>query len=198
MYPVQRSSSRLELRELTIEDVDAVLAIYGSPEATEHLSFEPRTREQVGEIVARSVASATAKPRSEYALAVVERDTNELIGFGRLAMDPHQPRGATFGFALRPNAWGVGYGLETVRLLLGLGFDELDLHRIWGARSPRNEASAKTMTAAGMVEEGIIRGHIKKAGQWRDSVVHAMLEDEWRALCRRTPAAGDGFAGGPN
>ncbi|MFI6012456.1 GNAT family N-acetyltransferase [Streptomyces sp. NPDC051243] len=184
MYPVKRSSSRLELRELTIEDVDAVLAIYGSPEATEHLSFEPRTREQVSEIVARSVASATAKPRSEYALAVVERGTNELIGFGRLAMDPHQPRGATFGFALRPNAWGVGYGRETVRLLLGLGFEELDLHRIWGARSPHNEASAKTMTAAGMVEEGTIRGHINKAGQWRDSVVHAMLEDEWRASCR--------------
>ncbi|RPF30304.1 GNAT family N-acetyltransferase [Streptomyces sp. TLI_185] len=184
MYPIKRSSPRLELRELAIEDADAVLAIYGSPEATEHLSFEPRTREQVGQIVARSLASATAEPRSEYALAVIERDTNQLIGFGRLAMDPHQQRAATFGFALRPDAWGVGYGLETVRLLLGLGFDDLDLHRIWGARSPLNEASAKTMTAAGMVEEGYIRAHIKKAGRWRDSVVHAMLDDEWRALCR--------------
>ncbi|MFD7409582.1 GNAT family N-acetyltransferase [Streptomyces sp. NPDC059866] len=184
MYPVKRTSPRLELRELTIEDVDAVLAIYGSPEATEHLSFEPRTREQVGETVARSVTLATAEPRIEYALAVVERDTNDLIGFGRLAMDPHQQRAATFGFALRPDAWGVGYGVETVRLLLGFGFEELSLHRVWGARSPLNEASAKTMTAAGMVEEGTIRGHIWKAGRWRDSVVHAMLEDEWRAVCR--------------
>ncbi|MET8270733.1 GNAT family protein [Streptomyces sp. NPDC005096] len=181
MYPIKRSSPRLDLRELALEDVDAVLAIYGSLEATEHLSFEPRTRDQVGEIVVRSIASATAEPRSEYALAVVERDTNALIGFGRLAMDPHQQRAATFGFALRPDAWGVGYGLETVRLLLGLGFEDLTLHRIWGARSPLNEASAKTMTSVGMVEEGTIRGHIKKAGQWRDSVVHAMLDDEWRA-----------------
>ncbi|MEU2207604.1 GNAT family N-acetyltransferase [Streptomyces hygroscopicus] len=182
MHPVKRSSARLELRELTMEDVDAVLAIYGSPEATEHLSFEPRTREQVGHIVARSIASATAEPRSEYALALVERGTNRLIGFGRLAMDPHQQRAATFGFALRPDAWGVGYGIEAVRLLLGLGFDELGLHRIWGARSPLNEASARTMRAAGMVEEGTIRGHIEKAGRWRDSVVHSMLEDEWRRL----------------
>ena len=180
MYPVKRSSSRLVLRELAIEDVDAVLVIYGSPKATEHLSFEPRTREQVGEIVARSIASATTKPRSEYALAVVERDTNELIGFGRLAMDPHQQRAATFGFALRPDAWGVGYGVETVRLLLGLGFEDLGLHRIWGARSPLNEASAKTMASAGMVQEGTIRAHIHKAGRWRDSVVHSMLDDEWK------------------
>ncbi|QQM46418.1 GNAT family N-acetyltransferase [Streptomyces liliifuscus] len=163
-----------------MDDVDAVLTIYGDQEATGHLSFEPRTRDQVSQIVARSIASATAEPRSEYALAVIERDTNTLIGYGRLAMDPHQQRAATFGFGLRQEAWGVGYGLETVRLLLGLGFEDLGLHRIWGARSPLNEASAKTMTAAGMVQEGIIRAHIQKAGRWRDSVVHSMLDDEWK------------------
>ncbi|MFE7760643.1 GNAT family N-acetyltransferase [Streptomyces sp. NPDC057438] len=182
MYPVQRSSQRLGLRELTMDDVDGVFAIYGNQEATEHLSFEPRTREQVGNIVARSIGAATEDPRGEYALAVVERDTNKLIGFGRIATDPHQQRAATMGFALRPDAWGVGYGLETVRLLLGLGFEDLGLHRIWGARSPRNEASAKTMSAAGMVEEGTIREHIQKAGKWRDSIVHSMLDREWLAI----------------
>jgi len=180
MCPVERSSQRLRLRELTIDDVEGVFAIYGSAEATEHLSFEPRTREQVGQIVAQSVASASADPRTEYALAVVARDMGQLIGFGRIAMDPHQQRAATFGFALRPDAWGVGYGLETVRLLLGLGFEEIGLHRMWGARSPLNKASARTMAAAGMVEEGIIRGHIEKSGRWRDSVVHSILDEEWK------------------
>ncbi|MGP2440837.1 GNAT family N-acetyltransferase [Streptomyces sp. JW3] len=182
MYPIQRSGQRLSLRELTVDDVEAVFAVYGDPEATEHLSFEPRTREEVGQIVARSIASATTEPRSEYALAVIEQDTDALIGYGRLALDPHQQRAATIGFALRPDTWGVGYGLETVRLLLGLGFEDLRLHRVWGARSSLNEASSKTMTAAGMIEEGVIRGHIMKAGRWRDSVVHAMLVDEWRAV----------------
>ncbi|MGW1073120.1 GNAT family N-acetyltransferase [Streptomyces sp. NPDC002537] len=68
------------------------------------------------------------------------------------------------GFALRPDVWGVGYGLETVQLLLGLGFEDLDLHRTWGARSPLNEASAKTMLRAGMVEEERIREHVQKNG----------------------------------
>lgn len=180
MHPIRRSGSRLTLRELTPDDVDAVLAIYGTPQATEHLSFEPRSREQVRQIVTRSIAAATETPRTEYALAVTERDTRKLIGFGRLALDPHQQRGATMGFALRPNAWGVGNGVETVRLLLSVGFDDLDLHRIWGARSPLNVASAKTMAAVGMVEEGLIREHVMKAGRWRDSIVHAILEREWQ------------------
>ncbi|MER7937908.1 MULTISPECIES: GNAT family protein [unclassified Streptomyces] len=180
MYSIGRTSSRLLLRELTLDDVEAVHTIYGSPEATEHLSFEPRTREQVGQIVARSIAAAAATPRTEYALAVAERDTSHLIGFGRLAIDPHQQRAATMGFALRPDAWGLGYGRETVGLLLAVAFDDLDLHRVWGARSPVNEASAKTMAAAGMTEEGTIREHVLKAGRWRDSVVHAILDREWR------------------
>ncbi|NGO49185.1 GNAT family N-acetyltransferase [Streptomyces ureilyticus] len=186
MYPARRSGPRLGLRELAAEDVDAVLAVYSSPEATEHLSIDPPTREQVAQVVSQSIASATVTPRTEYQLAVVERNTDKLIGSGRLATDPHQQRGATMGFALHPDAWGVGYGLETVRLLLGLGFEDLGLHRIWGARSPLNEASAKTMAAAGMVEEGTIREHIFKAGRWRDSVVHAMLDGEWAEASPRT------------
>lgn len=179
MHPITRSSARLGLRELAIADVEALFAIYGSPTATEHLSFAPRNREQVEQIVVRSVTAATATPRTEYALAVIEQETAELIGFGRLALDPHQQRGATMGFALRPDVWGQGYGVETVRLLLDVGFNDLDLHRIWGARSPINEASAKTMRAVGMVEEGTIREHVLKAGEWRDSVVHAILDREF-------------------
>ena len=55
------------------------------------------------------------------------------------------------------------------------------LHRVWGARSPLNGASAKTMAAAGMVEEGVIREHVLKAGKWRDSVVHVILDHEWQS-----------------
>jgi RimJ/RimL family protein N-acetyltransferase len=179
MYPVIRDDARLSLRELTIDDVDAVLAIYGSVEATEHLSFTPRSRDEVGDIVTRSIASAKATPREEYALAVVERKNGDLIGFARLALDPHQQRAATMGFALRPDAWGVGYGRETVRLLLALAFDGLNLHRVWAARAPLNVASEKTLLAAGMTEEGRIRGHVHVRGAWRDSIVYGVPREEW-------------------
>jgi ribosomal-protein-alanine N-acetyltransferase len=179
MYPVIRDDARLSLRELTIADVDAVLAIYGSRQATEHLSFTPRSWDEVGSIVARSMASAKVSPREEYALAVVERDGGELIGFARLALDPHQQRAATIGFALRPETWGMGYGRETVCLLLALAFADLDLHRVWAARAPLNVASKKTLLAAGMTEEGRIRGHVHVRGAWRDSIVYGVLREEW-------------------
>ncbi|MFI8826896.1 GNAT family N-acetyltransferase [Streptomyces sp. NPDC053431] len=173
---------RLSLRELGADDVTAVHAVYGSARATEHLSFPPRTRDEVRAIVERSMASARAVPRQEYALAVVERATGDLVGVGRLALDPHQQQAATMGIALRPESWGVGYGREAVGLLLDVAFDDLALHRVWAARAPLNTASARTLLAAGLTEEGRIRGHVHVRGAWRDSVTYGILREEWEAL----------------
>lgn len=181
MYPVGYSTERLALRELDARDVDAVHAIYGDAKATEHLSFEPRTREEVAAIVHGCLASAKAKPRVEYALAVTLGEGGDLIGFTRLAMDPHQQRAAIVGFALHVDHWGSGLGTETVRALMGLGFGVLELHRLWAARAPLNVASHHTLLKAGMVQEGMIREHVFVRGAWRDSVTYSVLEKEWRS-----------------
>jgi RimJ/RimL family protein N-acetyltransferase len=187
MYPVTIHGERLNLREFTEDDIDAVLEIYGDPVVTKHLSFEPRNRDQVAATIAAVTKAARDEPRTEYSLAATltsrEAGVGQVIGFARLAIDNQHPgqSSAQLGFALRKDAWGQGLGEETVRLLLRLGFDQLELHRLWGARSPANVVSDKLMRKLGMVEEGRIRHHLRIRGQWRDSIVHSILEDEWRA-----------------
>jgi RimJ/RimL family protein N-acetyltransferase len=176
MQPITRPT--LSLRELSTGDADAVHAIYGDPKVTQHLSFEPRDPEQVAEIVQRAISAAASEPRTEYALAVVS-PAGALIGFTRLALDPHQQRAATFGLALRCDQWGKGLGTETVRAVMELGFGVLDLHRLWAARGPANSASHRILTRAGMKQEGLIRGHVYVRGAWRDSITYGVLREEW-------------------
>ena len=114
MYPVLITGSLVMLRELTETDTSALHQVYGSDEATRHLSFEPRSMQQVAEIISAVMRSAAADPRTEYML-VADHDEG-LIGAARLATGEHQS--ATIGFALRPDHWGHGKGLEIVRLLL--------------------------------------------------------------------------------
>ncbi|NUP64621.1 MAG: GNAT family N-acetyltransferase [Nonomuraea sp.] len=180
MYPVTISSPRLALREFTPSDVDALLAIYGDPRVTEHMSFSARSREQVESTVATVIETGRYEPRTDYSLAAV-LPGDELVAFARISIDVGHPlqNSAQAGFALRADQWGRGLGAEVVRLLLRLGFEELGVHRVWGARSPHNTASARVMTKLGMVEEGVIRGHVKLASGWRDSVVHSILAPEW-------------------
>ncbi|MEW9556324.1 GNAT family N-acetyltransferase [Nonomuraea sp. NPDC050783] len=183
MYPVSLSSARLALREFTPADAEPLLAVYGDPRVAEHMSFEPRNREQIEATIAGVTKAAQVDPRTEYSLAAVLPD-GELVAFARLAIDVGHPlqNSAQLGFALRADRWRQGLGTEVVRLLLRLGFEHLGVYRIWGARSPRNGASAAVMTKLGMIEEGVIRGHLKLATGWRDSVVHSILVPEWKAL----------------
>ncbi len=183
MYPVRIDGNGVYLREFTDADVDAVLAVYGDPVVTEHLSFAPHNRDQVAASLAAAIRAATVEPRTEYSLAAAATDTGEAIGFARLAVDTVHPgqHSAQIGFAIRADQWGQGHGAETARLLLRLGFDKLGLHRLWGARSPDNTVSEQLMRKLSMVEEGRIRGHLLVRGAWRDSVVHSILEDEWAA-----------------
>ncbi|WTW96561.1 GNAT family N-acetyltransferase [Streptomycetaceae bacterium NBC_01309] len=172
--------ARLRLRELTDGDAPGVLAIYGDPEATRHLSFEPRTAAEVDGVVARAVDSARAEPRVEYVLAAVPHDApDHIVGVTRLATEPQLA--ATIGFALRTDTWGKGLGTEVVHLLCDLGFTQLGLHRIWAARAPLNTASDRTLRKAGMSEDGRIRDHVYVRGAWRDSVLYSILEHEWQS-----------------
>jgi RimJ/RimL family protein N-acetyltransferase len=182
------TAEAVRLREFTVGDIDALHRVYGDPAATRHLSFEPRTRDQVAEVIAGIVERRATVPRVEFALAVERLDRPDMIGMARLALSDNSS--AQIGFALRPDQWGRGLGRQTVRLLLDLGFAHLGLHRVWGARAPDNEASRRLMVSMGMVEEGRIRHHVLVRGAWRDSIVHSILETEWhgRNGSRRPPA----------
>lgn len=176
MFPVSLNSQALSLRELSQSDTDALYKVYGDATTVEHLSFTPRTLGQCAVVIDSAMKDAEAEPRTVYMLAVVH--DGEFVGAARLAKDD-RPHAAQIGFALRHDLWGRGLGTELVGLLLRLGFGELRLARIWGARSPDNPASAAVMNRVGMIEEGRIRRHLWTGTAWRDSVTHSILSEEW-------------------
>lgn len=179
MRCVHVTGPRLSLRDVSPDDVDALHAVYGDPAATEHLPFNPRTREEVALIVDEAIAAAKAEPRRLYVLAVTEPGDGPVIGVARLHIEADHPHSAEIGLGLRPDQWGRGIGTDLVRLMLTFGFRQLRLHRVWGARSPANVPAQLAMLTAGMVEEGHIRHHVLTPHGWRDSIVHSALEDEW-------------------
>ena len=176
MKPVKIPGRLVSLREIEPGDAEALHAVYGDPAVAAYMSFTARSPEQCGAIVTAAQAEADAEPRRVYLLAVTEPD-GKLIGTARLALEEWSA--AQVGMALRADHWGRGEGTEAARLVFRLGFRELGVHRIWGARSPRNEVSARLMAAVGMTEQGIIRSHVPRHGVWEDSVTASILEDEY-------------------
>lgn len=58
---------------------------------------------------------------------------------------------------------------------------DLKLHRIWATCDINNVASAGVMEKIGMQREGHFRQDMFLRGEWRDSYLYALLEDEFRS-----------------
>ena len=79
-------------------------------------------------------------------------------------------------------AWDDPHGTERVfaiepKEVVRLGFEELDLHRIWAEADTRNEKSWKVLERAGFRREKRMPSHWSIRGLWTDSYLHAICRD---------------------
>lgn len=64
-----------------------------------------------------------------------------------------------------------------VRTLLDFGFGELGAHRIYARVAPENEASSRVLLKHGFGLEGHLRKECFVRGEWQDSLLYAILEE---------------------
>jgi ribosomal-protein-alanine N-acetyltransferase len=152
------------------------LAIVGDNQVTQWLSFDSRDLAAAQAMIDGAVQRAQDEPRTEYYLAVATPD-DELVGFVRLGLTG--VNAAKLGYAVRADRWGKGYATDATRRMIDFGFGELHLHRISAAIGPDNAASIAVVRKLGMQYEGRIRDHVFTNGAWRDSLLHAVLKQEW-------------------
>ena len=104
--------------------------------------------------------------------------SDELIGTASLRLYPRDRR-AELGYWLAAAAWGRGIATEAGRAVVGLGFRELGLARIYAQVLAGNRASMRVLDKLGMVNEGIKRRHVRKDHRLHDVVLYGLLRDEW-------------------
>ena len=177
---------RLLLRDFRPDDWRAVHRYAQLPEVCRFVPWGPNTEQDSGDYVALSVELATATPRLAFNLAI--EHGGQLIGGCNLHIVSQAPRQARIGYVLHPEYWRQGLATEAAGLLLALGFRELRLHRIEATCDPRNVASARVLQKAGMTLEGARRHDVLVRGQWRDSLLFAILEHEWPPTATSTSA----------
>lgn len=131
-------TSRLILRDFTAEDLPAFLAGNADPRSAEFYGPGEVGEDFDRDLFARFLAWAAKSPRRNYQLAIVKRDSRELIGNCGVRLEGCEAGKAEFGLQLAPEHWGQGFAAEAARAILEFGFRDLGVREVHGVTVTQN------------------------------------------------------------
>ena len=171
---------RLLLREVQLDDAEALLLVRSDPEAAGRFGAEPfRDREQAESWIRDYMQSR--EKGSALMWAMVERSSGTVIGECCLwNIDPQMHR-AELGVELRPDRWHQGLAREALVEMIAFGFQTLGLHRIEADHLEGNLSSQRLLAGLGFRLEGTLRGRHKVDERAVDELRYGLLRSEWAA-----------------
>jgi RimJ/RimL family protein N-acetyltransferase len=143
-------TERLRLRHFHIVDGDAMDRVFGDPEVMQYGSGI-----QTPEWVRKWLRGCLEDYHQKWGVglwAVVERETNQTIGFCGLSHFPDVAGRAEteLGYRLTRSRWGRGYATEAAAAVRDYSFGALGLSRLISIIDPRNLASVRVAEKTGL------------------------------------------------
>lgn len=182
------ATSRLRLRGMTLDDVDAYVAYRSHPDVTPWLATaKPPDRAEVAQQIEQMTASGGPTAGAWYRYAIEHGD--EIVG--DVGVEIRDGGGiAEIGYVLHPDHRGHGFATEAAAALVDDLIENHAIHRIEASLAPDNVASMRVLESIGMTFEVVARDACCVDGVWEDDLRYAMTSAErlaWRDRPRGRP-----------
>ena len=172
-------TQRLELTEITWDDLENIHKLHSIFEVDEFNTIGiPKNIEETRKNIKPYIDAKDNDPQSKYTWNIKIRGTKEFIGLAGIKLSLDRFKIGEIFYKLLPESWGKGYATEVSLKLVEIGFDKFKLHRIEAGCAVKNAKSIKVLEKTGMTREGIYRKILPIRGEWVDSYIYSILENE--------------------
>ena len=171
---------RVKLRALEMEDLDIIMKHFNNLELRQYLNSQiPMSRHAERQWLERSTTMDPWKD-GEMTLAIENKESGEFLGTVSLFDISKQHKRAEFGIAIhKPDNLGKGYGTDTTRVMLWVGFHILGLNSIYLITMGGNVRAQKAYEKAGFKDAGVFRQGAYVQGAFHDFIIMDILKDEF-------------------
>lgn len=169
-------TERLILRPVQPDDAEAMFDYLRDEETVRFITVPPV--KTVTEVLENSIQSYfMLDPIGKWAIVYDQK----MVGTIDLRLNEAH-RQAEIGYVLNKRYWGQGIMPEAAQAILAVGFDQLQLVRIFSEHDTRNPKSGRVMTKIGMQQEGVaLKSQIIK-GEIVDMVHYAITDTQYKML----------------
>lgn len=168
------TSQRLALRVPSMDDLDALAAMWADPETMRYIGKGLTwSRDEVAARIERAVRSHAERCMTFWTM--VRHDGLVLGQGGVVPIDFDGPE-IELGYRLGRAHWGCGYATETARLARNHAFGALGVERLVAVTYPANLASRRVLAKVGFRETGETDKYYGVR-----SVRYALESDKWQS-----------------
>ncbi len=180
MLDYRLETDRLLLRPPTMEDAPAIQVLVNDERIAKVTLNIPYPYPDNGAVEWLERVFARGQDDGEYHVPFAITRKADGLYMGTIGISVGNPYDASeVGYWLGVEFWGQGYMTEALTRMIQFGFEELKLNRIHAGHFADNPASGRVMKKAGMVCEGTLRQHIKKADGYKDLVYYGILREDY-------------------
>lgn len=172
-------SERLTLRELEENDLMQIFLYAQDKEVFRYLEDGPFTKDETRLLLRKMISYQRENPRLQYELVAVLKTSGTIIGNCGIHISSLPNCEGWIDYTLNQKFWNQGFATEMTITLLDLAFNKLKLHRITATCLSTNTGSENVLIKCGLKQEGYLRKNKLIRGQWQDSFLYAILENEW-------------------
>jgi ribosomal-protein-alanine N-acetyltransferase len=171
-------TKRLQLREMSPEDVTALLKHFGNPEVVKFIGMQPiKTIEQANEWLSWMGGFFAARDGLRW--GVVRQDDGTFIGSAGLHNWNREANYAEVGFDVASPYWNQGYATEVAHALVQFGWQFMKLNRIEADVVQGNIASMRVLEKLSFRKEGTLRQRLLKGGKYYDVNLYGLLRNDY-------------------
>jgi RimJ/RimL family protein N-acetyltransferase len=135
----------------------------------------PATRAQQDRYIER----ATAADSADKAFAIETLD-GTLVGDCGLRKIDWKSRKAEFFITIgEKQFWDKGFGADTLKLIVRLAFDKMNLNRVWLTVLVDNPRAVRCYEKCGFAREGLLGQESFVDGKYRDVLIMAILREDY-------------------
>ncbi len=173
----------VRLRAYEKSDLDAVMKWVNDEEVTDLLGGEMLAYPLSSIAEAKFIEAAGNSSDRQKNFAIETLAERRYIGAISFNVIDWRNRCAGLGIVIGDKSiWGKGYGTDAMRVLMRLGFDKMNLHRLWLHVHDSNQRAIASYEKCGFNREGVLRGDRFYRGKYHDTIVMGILESEYRAI----------------
>jgi [ribosomal protein S5]-alanine N-acetyltransferase len=179
---MELKGERILLREFAESDVGGLLAVHSDPRVLRYYAPEVGTLEHSRMLVEMFIRWANENPRQNFQFAIVDLQSNTLLGSCGIRRQSSPPGQAEFGIGIDADWWRRGIAQEAARTVLRFGFSELDVHEVHGVAVAENEAVTKFVQRLGFSQGTARQGDAWMAERGWSAVDWVITRETWERL----------------